>query len=63
MVNRFRPYNEVCRKGFAATYLWHELIVEMTGYHRGIYLMRFRGSHSNRFGTVPVFVWKWRKTA
>jgi len=45
------------RESAVLTLLWHELILSK-GCHRGICLMRFKGSHTNRWGTAPVFVLK-----
>jgi hypothetical protein len=54
--NRVRFSQNRRANGFVVSILWHELIVELNGCHRGIYLMRYKGSHKNRLGTVPVLV-------
>ncbi len=43
---------------FIVSVFWHELIVELNGCHKGIYLMQYKGSHRNRYGTIPVLVLK-----
>jgi hypothetical protein len=58
MANRFRPFRDQSRTGFALSALWHELIVELRGCHRGLYLLRYKGRHTSRWGTVPVFALK-----
>ena len=56
MTKRLRTFkHDPSRTGFVFSAFWHELIVLTSGYHRGICLMRYKGRHSNRWGTVPVF--------
>jgi hypothetical protein len=58
MVNRFRHSTQPGQRSFCYAALWHEFIFQLEGYHRGLYINRYKGRWGNCWGTVSVLAWK-----
>ena len=58
MANRFRYCAQPRQRCVCYAILWHEVIFQLEGYHRGLYVSRFKGRWGNCWEKVSVLAWK-----
>ena len=58
MVNRLRYCARPSERCVCYAIFWHEIIIVLDGYHRGLYVSRYKGRWGNYWEKVSVFTLK-----